>query len=69
MSNCPCGLLLVNHDDRFLQRFARTRWQIEHAPGGAELRHPPLPVAESRPIGPAPGTAGLRSVLGAKNNT
>ena len=47
MSNCPCGLLLVSHDDRFLQRFARTRWQIEHAPGGAELRPVPLSTAKS----------------------
>ena len=28
LSNCPCGLLLVSHDFRFLSRLASTRWHL-----------------------------------------
>jgi len=33
--DCPCSLLLVSHDHRFLQRLTRTTWQI--APDGAAV--------------------------------
>ena len=29
LAECPCGLLLVSHDERFLARLVRTRWEIE----------------------------------------
>lgn len=29
LSDCPCGLLLVSHDLRFLSRIARTRWHLQ----------------------------------------
>lgn len=29
LADCPCGLLMVSHDERFLARLARTRWRIE----------------------------------------
>lgn len=29
LAECPCGLLLVSHDLRFLRHLARTQWQIE----------------------------------------
>lgn len=28
LGDCPCGLLLVSHDRRFLDRLTRTRWHI-----------------------------------------
>ncbi len=28
LAECPCGLLLVSHDERFLARLTRTRWNI-----------------------------------------
>lgn len=28
LSDCPCGLLLVSHDERFLDALTCTRWQI-----------------------------------------
>lgn len=28
LADCPCGLLLVSHDRRFLKRLTRTRWHI-----------------------------------------
>ena len=28
LDDCPCGLLLVSHDRRFLRRLTRTRWHI-----------------------------------------
>jgi ATPase subunit of ABC transporter with duplicated ATPase domains len=28
LSDCPCGLLLVSHDRRFLDRLTRSRWHI-----------------------------------------
>ncbi len=30
LAECPCGLLLVSHDERFLARLARTRWEIDN---------------------------------------
>jgi len=36
LDQCPCGLLLVSHDFRFLQRLARRRWQIEADEEGKE---------------------------------
>jgi macrolide transport system ATP-binding/permease protein len=36
LENCPCGLLLVSHDERFLQRLTRTRWHIAQNPVGAQ---------------------------------
>ena len=38
---CPCGLLLVSHDVRFLKRLTRTRWEIsadEDGPAGMQMR-------------------------------
>jgi ATPase subunit of ABC transporter with duplicated ATPase domains len=29
LAHCPCGLLLVSHDRRFLERLANTQWHIE----------------------------------------
>jgi ATPase subunit of ABC transporter with duplicated ATPase domains len=29
LDGCPCGLLLVSHDERFLRRLTRTRWHID----------------------------------------
>ena len=40
LAECPCGLLLVSHDQRFLQRLTRTRWDItfvEDGPAVARL--------------------------------
>ena len=34
LDGCPCGLLLVSHDLRFLNRLTRTRWCISPAVGG-----------------------------------
>ncbi|NKB72173.1 MAG: ATP-binding cassette domain-containing protein [Candidatus Latescibacteria bacterium] len=34
LADCPCGLLLVSHDLRFLGQLAPTRWQLQHATGG-----------------------------------
>jgi macrolide transport system ATP-binding/permease protein len=28
LTDCPCGLLLVSHDQRFLDALARKRWHI-----------------------------------------
>ena len=28
LHDCPCGLLLVSHDEYFLSRLTKTRWQI-----------------------------------------
>jgi len=32
LADCPCGLLLVSHDQRFLDALTRIRWQISQAP-------------------------------------
>ena len=29
LADCPCGLLLVSHDERFLQRLETRRWHVE----------------------------------------
>jgi len=39
LAGCPCGLLLVSHDRRFLERLTTTRWLI--AGTGAERRLEP----------------------------
>ncbi len=33
LADCPCGLLLVSHDLRFLSRITSTRWHL-HSAGG-----------------------------------
>jgi len=38
LAGCPCGLLLVSHDQPFLERLARTCWQIGSEGEGWELR-------------------------------
>ncbi len=38
LSGCPCALLLVSHDEAFLERLGTRRWQIEgDGPGDARL--------------------------------
>ncbi|MBT3343473.1 MAG: ABC-F family ATP-binding cassette domain-containing protein [Gemmatimonadetes bacterium] len=34
LRDCPCGLLLVSHDERFLQSLTATRWNLEWAREG-----------------------------------
>ncbi len=34
LEDCPCGLLLVSHDERFLRRLTSIRWHIAPAPMG-----------------------------------
>jgi ATPase subunit of ABC transporter with duplicated ATPase domains len=34
LEDCPCGLLLVSHDEPFLRRLTRTRWHIAADPSG-----------------------------------
>ena len=36
LGDCPCGLLLVSHDRRLLERLTTTRWQISRDGGEAE---------------------------------
>jgi len=31
LNDCPCGLLLVSHDLRFLSRITQTRWHLQQA--------------------------------------
>ncbi|MFH1570073.1 MAG: ATP-binding cassette domain-containing protein, partial [Gemmatimonadota bacterium] len=38
LAGCPCGLLLVSHDEPFLRRLARTRWRVEPRGADAVLR-------------------------------
>ena len=38
LRDCPCALLLVSHDERFLRGLTRTRWHIEAAPAVAPGR-------------------------------
>jgi len=35
LDQCPCGLLLVSHDERFLGQLTRKRWQLTSAEGAA----------------------------------
>jgi ATPase subunit of ABC transporter with duplicated ATPase domains len=37
LSQCPCGLLLVSHDERFLQTLTQTRWEIARDDKGRSL--------------------------------
>jgi ATPase subunit of ABC transporter with duplicated ATPase domains len=34
LDECPCGLVLVSHEERFLERLARVRWRITMQPAG-----------------------------------
>jgi macrolide transport system ATP-binding/permease protein len=34
LEDCPCGLLLVSHDEQFLRRLTRTSWHIATTPMG-----------------------------------
>jgi len=34
LADCPCGLLLVSHDERFLRQLTQQRWQVE--PDGSD---------------------------------
>jgi ATPase subunit of ABC transporter with duplicated ATPase domains len=34
---CPCGLLLVSHDERFLERLAETSWHIDTDTNGRSV--------------------------------
>ena len=50
LQDCPCGLLLVSHDERFLQGLATTRWDlswVEEAGGDAQLAIGQMPVGEA----------------------
>jgi macrolide transport system ATP-binding/permease protein len=39
LSGCPCGLLLVSHDRRFLEELTTIRWEIgEEEEGKYRLR-------------------------------
>ena len=33
--DCPCGLLLVSHDERFLSGLTGQRWRISSASDGS----------------------------------
>ena len=37
LANCPCGLLLVSHDQNFLDNLATTYWQLNEVSAGSEL--------------------------------
>ncbi len=37
LDKCPCGLLLVSHDYRFLSRLARVRWHLSFSPGDPDV--------------------------------
>jgi ATPase subunit of ABC transporter with duplicated ATPase domains len=38
LADCPCALLLVSHDRRFVERLARIEWRLESAGRGGEVR-------------------------------
>jgi ATPase subunit of ABC transporter with duplicated ATPase domains len=38
LRDCPCGLLLVSHDLRFLSRVTRTRWHLEQTGSQVTIR-------------------------------
>jgi macrolide transport system ATP-binding/permease protein len=53
LRDCPCGLLLVSHDLKFLKELTKKRWDIARRPGtkaasGAQV--PELPAGESHPL-------------------
>ena len=35
LAESVCALMLVSHDERFLEKLASERWRIECGPGGA----------------------------------
>lgn len=39
---CPCGLLLVSHDARFLERLCQTRWQLQACGADTALHEEPM---------------------------
>jgi len=39
LADCPCGLLLVSHDERFLERLGTRRWHIEGGGVGDSRLH------------------------------
>ena len=44
LAACPCALLLVSHDARFLERLCRVRWQLEARGGDTALREERMPA-------------------------
>jgi ATPase subunit of ABC transporter with duplicated ATPase domains len=46
LKDCPCGLLLVSHDVRFLERLTRTRWRVRAGDGRRRRKEMALEVAE-----------------------
>ena len=46
LDQCPCGLLLVSHDFRFLEHLTRTRWQLEETGGADGKQNMELSVVE-----------------------
>lgn len=42
---CPCGLLMVSHDERFLRRLTRARWEVEPVGARGDMA---LRVAEAQ---------------------
>ena len=46
LQGCPCGLLLVSHDVRFLERLTCTRWQVSAGDGGQRRDEMMLEVTE-----------------------
>ncbi len=34
LESCPCGMLLISHDERLLRSLTRTRWHLTQAPSG-----------------------------------
>jgi len=37
LADCPCGLLLVSHDERFLRKLTERRWQVTSSGGDTVL--------------------------------
>ena len=56
LQDCPCGLLLVSHDERFLQGLTTTRWNLSwigESGGDAQLAIRQMPVErETVPASP-----------------
>ena len=55
LDKCPCGLLLVSHDYRFLSRLARVRWHLSPS-GGSPGTPPPdyvLRISDTQDMRPA----------------
>jgi ATPase subunit of ABC transporter with duplicated ATPase domains len=34
LAECPCAMLLVSHDEVFLEKIVETNWRLEREPGG-----------------------------------